>query len=183
MIKRLLSSNKVPNVPIAGRLKHFSKAWKKLTRDQSILDLVDGYVIPFQRKPFQSKIPFQLATSREQQKLIDTEVKKMLKKGAIRQASTVNGEFLSNLFFVKKGWLGRGTKTSNKSEASKCIYTIKSLQSERIAESEIFVTKRRLCVQARSKGCMLLCSFTEKLEEIHLVPLFRKFIRISVPIF
>ena len=57
--KRLFSSNKVPNVPIAGRLKHFSKAWKKLTKDQSILDLVDGYVIPFQRKPFQSKISFQ----------------------------------------------------------------------------------------------------------------------------
>ena len=58
LIKRLFSTNKVPNVPVAGRLKHFSKAWKKLTRDQSILDLVVGYVIPFQRKPFQSKTPF-----------------------------------------------------------------------------------------------------------------------------
>ena len=102
LIKRLFSSNKVRNVPIAGRLKHFSKAWKKLTRDQSILDLVRGYVIPFQRKPFQSKIPFQLATSREQQKLLDTEVKERLKEGAIRQVSTIKGEFLSNLFLVKK---------------------------------------------------------------------------------
>ena len=60
LIKRLFSTNKVPNFPIAGRLKHFSKAWKKLNSDQSVLDLVDGYVIPFQRKPFQSKISFQL---------------------------------------------------------------------------------------------------------------------------
>ena len=37
-IKRLFSSNKDPNVPIAGRLKHFSKAWEKITRDQSTLD-------------------------------------------------------------------------------------------------------------------------------------------------
>ena len=29
VIKRLFSSNKVPNVPTAGRLKHFSKTWKK----------------------------------------------------------------------------------------------------------------------------------------------------------
>ena len=101
-IRKCLPTNDFPKVPIAGRLKHFSKAWKKLTRDQSILDLVDGYVIPFQRKPFQSKTPFQLATSREQQKLMDKEVKEMLKKGAIRQASTVKGEFLSNLFLVKK---------------------------------------------------------------------------------
>ena len=77
MIKRLLSSNKDPDVPIAGRLKHFSKAWKKITRDQSILNLVDGCVIPFQRKPFKSKIPFHLVTGREQQKLIDTEMKEM----------------------------------------------------------------------------------------------------------
>ena len=64
-IRKCLPTNDFPNVPIAGRLKHFSKAWKKLIRDQSILDLVDGYAIPFQRKPSQSKIPFQLATNRE----------------------------------------------------------------------------------------------------------------------
>ena len=102
LIKSLLSTNKVPNVPIAGRQKHLSKAWKTLTMNQSILDLADGYVIPFQRKSFQSRTPFQLATSQEQQKLMDKEVSIMLKKGAIRQASTVRGEFLSNFFLVKK---------------------------------------------------------------------------------
>ena len=102
LIKRLLSSNKVPNVPIAGRLKYFSKAWKKLTTDQSILGLLNSSVILFQKKPFQSKIPFQLATSREQQKLINTDVKEMFNKGAIRQYSTAKREFLSNLFLVKE---------------------------------------------------------------------------------
>ena len=42
-------SSKRPN---SKETKTFLKTWKKLTRDQSILDLVDGYVIPFQRKPF-----------------------------------------------------------------------------------------------------------------------------------
>ena len=79
--------------------------------------------------------------------------------------------------------MGGVAKTSNKSEASKYIYTIQSLQNERTAESEIFVTKRRLYVQARSKGCMLLCSFTEKIEEIHSVPLVRKLIRIFAAMF
>ena len=102
LIKRFFSTNKVPNVPIAGRLKHLSKAWKTLAMNQSILDLADGYVIPFQGKSFQSRTPFQLATSQEQQKLLDKEVSMMLKKGAIRQASTVRGELLSNFFLVKK---------------------------------------------------------------------------------
>ena len=174
LIKRLFSTNKVLNVPIAGRLKHFSKAWKKLTRNQSILDLVDGYVIPFQRKPFQSRTPFQWATSREQQKLMDKKVKEMLKKGAIRQASTVKGGFLSNLFLILKN--NGGTKASNKPETSKCVYTIQSLQNRKIAKSEIFIIRGRLYVQARSKRCILLRSFTENLEEIRLAPLVRKLI-------
>ena len=115
----------------------------------------------------------------------------MLKKGAIRQVSTVKGEFLNNLFLVKKKKVGGGggggaggeAKASNKSETSKCVYTIQSLQNGRIAKSEIFVTRGRLNVQARSKGCILLRSFTENLEEICSVLLVRKFIRISLPIF
>ena len=47
--------------------KTFLKGLKKLTRDQSILDLVDGYVIPFQSKPFQSKTPFQKGTNKTSQ--------------------------------------------------------------------------------------------------------------------
>ena len=39
---------------------------------------------------------------------MDKEVKEMLKKGALRQASTVKGEFLSNLFLVKKKNGGQG---------------------------------------------------------------------------
>ena len=78
---------------------------------------------------------------------------------------------------------GCGAKASNKSGTSKCIYTIQSLQNGRIAASEIFVTRGRSYVQAGSKGCILLCSFTEKLQEIRLVPLVRKLIRISVSMF
>ena len=44
-----------------------------------------------------------------------------------------------------------GVKASNKSETSKCLYTIQSLQNGSIAKSEIFVTRGRLYVQARSK--------------------------------
>ena len=56
LLIKTFSSNKVPNILIAGRLKHFLKTWKKLTRDQSTLDLVDGYIILSQRKPLQSNI-------------------------------------------------------------------------------------------------------------------------------
>ena len=63
----------------------------------------------FSKETFSIKDFFPVGKKREQQKLIETEVKGMLKKGAIRQASTY-GEFLSNLFPVKNkdGWGRRG---------------------------------------------------------------------------
>ena len=101
--------------------------------------------------------------------------------GAISQTSSrvKKGRVLKKFVLCKKEqW---GEKASNKSETSKCVYTIQSLQNGRTAKSEIFVTGGRLYVQARSKGCILLRSFTENLEEIRSVPLVRKLILISVP--
>ena len=53
LIKRLFFSKSVPDVPLAGRLKHFVGAWMKITQDPKILDIVKGYKTPFHSKPFQ----------------------------------------------------------------------------------------------------------------------------------
>ena len=74
----------------------------KITRDPKIVDIVKGYKIPFHSKPFQSKISFQPIVSREGEELVKLEVKEMLKKGAIRKVQPSKGEFVSNLFLVKK---------------------------------------------------------------------------------
>ena len=55
LIKRLFLSKSIPDVPLAGRLKHFVGAWIKIAQDPKILDIVKGYKIPFHSKPFQSK--------------------------------------------------------------------------------------------------------------------------------
>ena len=47
LIKRLFLSKSIPDVPLAGRLKHFIGAWMRITQDPKILDTVKGYKIPF----------------------------------------------------------------------------------------------------------------------------------------
>ena len=74
----------------------------KITQDPKILNIVKGYKIPFHSKPFQSKIPSQPIVSREGDELLELEVKKMLKKGAIRKVQPSKWEFVSNIFLVKK---------------------------------------------------------------------------------
>ena len=95
LIKRSLLSKSIPDVLVAGRLKHFVGAWIKTMQDLKTLEIVKGYKIPFYLKPFLSEIPSQPIVRREGEELVKLEVKKMLKNGS-------KGEFVSNLFLVKK---------------------------------------------------------------------------------
>ena len=101
-IKQLFSSENIPNVNLAGRLKYFVKAWETLTQDPNVLSLVKGYEIPLLSKPRQQKPPQDVQMNLAQRLLVDKEVDNMLKKGAILKVSHSEGEFLSNLFLVEK---------------------------------------------------------------------------------
>ena len=125
LVKRFFLSKSIPNVPLAGRLKHFVGAWMQITQDPKILDIVKGYKIQFYLKPFQSKIPSQTIASQQVEELVKLEVKEMLKKVAIRKVQPPKGEFVSNLFLVKKK--DGGSKTSDKFEATESISPILSL--------------------------------------------------------
>ena len=60
-----------------------------------------GFKIPFSQTPFQ--FPPQLARVNQEERLqINSEIKEMLRKGAIQQVKSEPGEFLSNLFLVNK---------------------------------------------------------------------------------
>ena len=65
----------IPDVTLAGKLKHFVEAWMRIAQDPKILDAVKGYKIPFHSKLFQSKIPSQLIVSQEGEELVKVEVK------------------------------------------------------------------------------------------------------------
>ena len=158
-------SKSIPDVPLAGRLKLFVGAWMKITQDPKILDIAKGYKIPFHSKSFQSKIPSQPIASQEEEELVKLGVKEMLKKRTIRKVQPSKGEFVSNLFLVKKeGW---GPKTSDKFEATELfIYPILLLQNGRFAKCEIHIAKRRLHVQTRLKRCIFFSSFGKKFKTI-----------------
>ena len=70
-----------------------------------MLTIVKRYKIPFVSLPFQEKIPNLTKMSKEQLSLVEQEVLEMLEKGAIQKVVPTQGQFLNNLFLVKKkGW-------------------------------------------------------------------------------
>ena len=101
-IIRKLFTKSIPNVPLAGRLAYFIAAWEKTTQDQEMLTIVKRCEIPFVSLPFQKKIPNLTKISKEQFSLVEQEVLEMLEKRAIQKVVPTQGQFLSNLFLVKK---------------------------------------------------------------------------------
>ena len=102
-IKNLFQGIKIPQVPLAGRLKYFLKSWEKLTRDLNMLGITQGFQIPFKRKPSQkSKSLSETGMSKDQKILVNQEISDMLKKRAIRECQPHPNQFVSTLFLVGK---------------------------------------------------------------------------------
>ena len=93
---------KVRRAPLAGRLKFYSENWEKLTQDLNILSIVQDFKIPFSQTPFQFGPPELARVNHEERLQINSEIKKMLRKGAIQQVKSEPGEFVSNLLLVNK---------------------------------------------------------------------------------
>ena len=49
LIRKLFSAREVPKLQLAGRFKYFVETWKILTKNTEILELVEGWKIPFTR--------------------------------------------------------------------------------------------------------------------------------------
>ena len=73
--------------PLAGRLIYFLKKSEKVANDSTILSLVKGYSMDIVETPYQPKTPIRAILNQVQEKLVSQEVKEVLEKGTIREAS------------------------------------------------------------------------------------------------
>ena len=76
--------------------------WKALTNDDWVLSTVQGYTIPFDYIPVQTNLPKQINFSKEEEILVDLEVKQMLEDGGIEPSIPEDGQFVSNIFLRQK---------------------------------------------------------------------------------
>ena len=106
LVKRLFSSGQLLNVQISGRIKHFVKKWQFLTKDQSILEIVKGYQIPFLSQPLQRQLPREIHLNLKEKSVGAEEIGNLSKNVAIEKNHmkkvSANSQFVSNLFLVKK---------------------------------------------------------------------------------
>ncbi len=79
---------KLGNYTVAGRLSHFQQAWRSITTDQWVLEIIsNGYTLPFMAPPPLKLEPLEtpLPTDPQRREALWTEVQSLLDKGAVEE--------------------------------------------------------------------------------------------------
>ena len=86
----------------AGTLSRNLPKWREFTSDPWNLQAVSGYHLEFETTPHQVNLPkFPKFTKRETA-LIESEIRKLISKGAVTELSPCDDEFISTVFLVPK---------------------------------------------------------------------------------
>ena len=85
-----------------GQIKNHLYAWKTVTRDPWVLDVVQGLRIPFTNIPSQSKEPFPYRLSAVEREAALDEINKLISLDVLEIAQDEPDQFISNIFLRPK---------------------------------------------------------------------------------
>ena len=73
-----------------------------MTSDKSVLEIVEGYLIPLISKPYQWRKRITKYRSMEQKVLLSQAIVDLVAKGAVKEVQDQDHQFLSTMFVVKQ---------------------------------------------------------------------------------
>ena len=82
---------------VAGNIANHISAWRSITSDTSIFEIVSGCLIDFERLPLQSFVP-NIKFSKGEEYIIETEVQNLIEKGVINKTTHCHSEYISSVF-------------------------------------------------------------------------------------
>ena len=86
-----------------GQISSHLPAWKELTTDHNILNIVSGYKLEFEGElPDQTHIPYPYKFTTDEKVAIDGEIHTLLEKRVIERCTHEVGEYISNVFTREK---------------------------------------------------------------------------------
>ena len=104
---------------IAGNLKHCYPAWKEITSDPVILNIINESLQINFKNHIPCKGPFEHKHSQRDSDIISEEIKKLLQKQVITKCDINDGNYFSTLFFRQK-----------KDSSFRTIFNLKYLNEE-----------------------------------------------------
>ena len=86
---------------LAGGTKYFIPAWREITADKQILEMIQGCPIELKSMLNQLSTAHPFSVNPIEREITNTEADKLLSKGVIEETTHLEGEFISNIFVRK----------------------------------------------------------------------------------
>ena len=87
---------------VAGTVKYFLSAWKAITSDSMILDMVEHCHLEFIKTPYQQYPMPPIRFNSSEAAIIDGEIQQLLSKGVLEETEPSYGQYISTIFLRKK---------------------------------------------------------------------------------
>ena len=91
-----------PTVPLSRAVQYFLTSWRLPTRDQFILNTIEGVLMPFVETLHQARVPPQTFHHQPQRQAIEQEMRKCYRKGKFRWSSPWKGNLYQYSFLSQK---------------------------------------------------------------------------------
>ena len=86
----------------AGSISHKVSQWSKLTSDEHILDIVEGFTLDFLDYPLQQTLPGQILKGPAEISIAEDLLQQLHEKGVIENTELDRTGFVSNIFLRPK---------------------------------------------------------------------------------
>ena len=103
----------LPQIPVAGRSRHFVQAWSTITSDPWVLDAVRGLKLDLVADPAQSTEPRELSLEEDRALAVRLEVDELVLKGAVTRVQERPHQFVSQIFTIPKKDSGKERPVEN----------------------------------------------------------------------
>ena len=90
-----------PHIPVGGRLRYFLSAWKEITSDITVLQMVRGMHLDLLAPPSQVSFPPEIIFKQDEVAAATEHIQQLIDKKAITECSFTDG-FVSNIFLTPK---------------------------------------------------------------------------------
>ena len=168
----IAGQNTEKRAPFAGRLRLFNTNWHIITKDQWVIQAINGHRIDWCGRPHQYNKPFSNRFSSEEEICLNEEVQKMTRKGAVEIVHRHPEDgFHSNLFLVPK------------TEIPKQLCSTPPFQDGGNSSIERHHETRGLDDESRPKRCIFLSTNMSRGQKISPLQMEKQDISVQLPTF
>ena len=150
-------------IPLGGRTKSFVHEWKRLTKDNFIINCIRGCRINFIEPPSQVSIPHQIHFNNTELAALDAIIRECVADKIIEPCEFEEGDYLNTVFLVHK------RESTPENPSFRLILNMKSLNKKYVRFTHHKMHSLQTCIDLMEEQCFM--ASIDLRQAFHTIPM------------